>query len=228
MSKALKAFDKVTTLKSDGSNWDTWKTRVEFAARSIGYQRYFEWNPHITTDPDATENDREKDNDLLNAIIGRLSDGIFRRYRNYDNTKRLWENLLADYDSKNALTESFLQRRLHTMRCTDPSKVNKHLDDMISIRDDLTTRGIDINDNIFVNTIMSSVPDTFKATINALAVFSVKADKKLSPAKLISTIRAESMVHQMRHDHKKESANYAGNRGRGGFRGHGNSFRGNS
>ncbi|KAE9385346.1 hypothetical protein BT96DRAFT_1007128 [Gymnopus androsaceus JB14] len=73
MSKALKAFDKVTTLKSDGSNWDTWKTRVEFAARSIGYQRYFEWNPHVITDPDATENDREKDNNLLNAIIGRLS-----------------------------------------------------------------------------------------------------------------------------------------------------------
>ncbi|KAE9387248.1 hypothetical protein BT96DRAFT_1005302 [Gymnopus androsaceus JB14] len=229
MSKAGKAFDKVTTLKSDGSNWDTWKTQVEFAARSIGYQHYFEWNPQPDLAQGSDDEHRGQDSsDLLNAIIGRLSDGIFRRYRRYNNTKQLLENLLADYNSKNALTGSFLQRRLHTMQCTDPSKVNKHLDDMINICNNLTTRGININNNISVNTIMSSVPNTFKATINTLAVFSAKTDKKLSRAELISTICAESMVHQMQHDHKDESANYAGNRGRGGFRGCGNSFRGNS
>ena len=58
---------------------------------------------------------------------------------------------------------------------------------MINIRNDLMMRGININDSIFVNTIMSSVPNTFKPMINALAIFSVKSDKKLNPSKLIST-----------------------------------------
>ena len=79
MSKALKAFDKVTLLKSDGSNWDTWYTRVELAAKSIRYDAYLEWNPNSTVSESGrigTEEDKEKDSDLLNAVIGRLSDGI--------------------------------------------------------------------------------------------------------------------------------------------------------
>lgn len=219
MSKALKAFDKVTVLKSDGSNWDTWKTRVELASRSINYGRF------LTVLPE-TDTEKEKDSDLLNAIIGRLSDGIFRRYKHHKKTVNLWDNLLEDYDSKNALTESYLQRQLHTMRCHDPTRVGGHLDTMIEIRDSLKTRDIDINDDMFINTIIASVPDVFKPTINALVVISSKSEsgKKLKPAELISTIRAESMGYIKRNQQKKESANYAGNnRGRGGFRGRGNS-----
>ena len=132
MSKAMKAFDKVTLLKSDGSNWDTWKTRVELAARSIQYEAY------LKTEPSTSSNSqKEADSNLLNTVIGRLSDGIFRRYKNYPTMKQLWSNLCEDYDSKSALTKSFLQRKLHTMQCTDPTKVNKHLDEMIKIKDSL-------------------------------------------------------------------------------------------
>ena len=183
MSKALKALDKVTLLKSDGSNWDTWKTRVELATRSIGYQTL------LTTAPaEEDQSGADKDNDLLNAVIGRVADGIFRRYKHHRTTQALWSNLLEDYDSKNALTESYLQRRLHTMRCSDPTKVGSHLDAMIKIRDSLLTRGIDINDDIFNNTIISSIPNKFRPTINALVIISAKNEEKLKPTELISTI----------------------------------------
>ena len=132
MLKAMKAFDKVTLLKSDGSNWDTWKTRVELAARSIQYEAYLK-----TKLSNSSNSQKEADSNLLNAVIGRLSDGIFRRYKNYPTTKQLWSNLCEDYDSKSTLTESFLQRKLHTMQCTDPTKVNKHLNEMIEIKDSL-------------------------------------------------------------------------------------------
>ena len=62
MSKAAKAFDKVTLLKADGSNWGTWKTRIERAASSIGFADY------LTTAPD--EEHVTEDSDLMNAIIG--------------------------------------------------------------------------------------------------------------------------------------------------------------
>jgi hypothetical protein len=115
MSKALKAFDKVSILQADGSNWDTWKERVDHAAKSIKYDKYLTWNPYDEKSTGATEDDKDKDSNLLNAIIGRLSDGIFRRYKHYNNSAAMWTNLIQDYDSKNALTESHLQRRLHTM-----------------------------------------------------------------------------------------------------------------
>ncbi|THU98748.1 hypothetical protein K435DRAFT_856282 [Dendrothele bispora CBS 962.96] len=72
MSKATKAFDKVTKLKADGSNWGTWATRVEHAATSIGYSDYLDAVP--------ADSKKQEDADLLNAMIGRLPDSIFRRY----------------------------------------------------------------------------------------------------------------------------------------------------
>ena len=54
---------------------------MELAAKSIKYGDYLTWNPYgISLDDDErkpTDEDKEKDSDLLNAIIGRLSDGIF-------------------------------------------------------------------------------------------------------------------------------------------------------
>lgn len=72
MSKALKALDKVMILKSDGSDWDTWTTRVELAAHSIGYQDLLTTPPLV-----GSTSDIDKDSDLLNAMIGKVSDGIF-------------------------------------------------------------------------------------------------------------------------------------------------------
>lgn len=93
---------------------------------------------------------------------------------------------------------------------------------MIEIRDSLEKQNIKINDDIFINTIIASIPHTFQSTVNALIVVSAKTRTKLTPQELIATICANAMGHVKRHQGtKKESANYARNfnRGRGGFRG---------
>ena len=192
MSKVLKAFDKVTVLRNDGSNWDTWQTRVELATQSVGLTKFLTYDPN---DPDkdakeeeGTDEDKLNDSNLLNAIIGRLSDGIFRRYKAHPSTKKLWANLEEDYDSKNAITESHLQQQLHSMRCTDPAKVNGHLDTMIQIKDNLEKRNIHINDDVFINTIIASIPKVFSPTINALIIVSSKTKTKLTPQELIASI----------------------------------------
>ena len=74
MSKVLKAFDKVTVLRNDGSNWDTWQTRVELATQSVGLTKFLTYDPN---DPDKdakeeeeTDEDKLNDSNLINAIIG--------------------------------------------------------------------------------------------------------------------------------------------------------------
>jgi hypothetical protein len=215
MSKALKAFDKVTLLKADGSNWDTWSSRAERVAISIGYKKYLEWK----SEDNMTSTQKDEDNDLLNAMIGRLSDSIFQRYKKLECTYQLWSALKKDYDSKNTLTEAYLQQQLHTMRCFDVSKINSHLDTMLEICDSLETRGIKMEDNMFNNTIIASIPDIFKPTVNALVVVASKTEKEITPLELIATIHAEAMGYVKKGQGKKESANYArnSNRGRGNF-----------
>ena len=130
MSKATKVFDKVTTLKEDGSNWLTWETRVERAASSLGYDKY------LTTA--GTGDEEKEDKDLLNGIIGALPDKIFRRYKSKKTSKELWDALKTDFDAKNPLTQAYLEGKLFGLRCHNPAKINEHLDTLVEIQDELS------------------------------------------------------------------------------------------
>ncbi|KAJ3924720.1 MAG: hypothetical protein NXY57DRAFT_1081914 [Lentinula lateritia] len=106
------------------------------------------------------------------------------------------------------------------MRCHEPSKVNEHLDRLLEIRDSLEARKITIPEEMFNNTIIASIPNIFKPTINALVVVAARTSVPLTTRELVLTIRAEASGHTRGQSGKKESANYAGgnfNRGRGGF-----------
>ncbi|KAF5366431.1 hypothetical protein D9758_009765 [Tetrapyrgos nigripes] len=120
MSKATKAFDKVTKLEKDRSNWSTWVTRVQRAAGSVGYNKR-----------------------TAAGIIGTLPDTIFRCYKNKLTSKELWDALKQDYDAKDPLTEASLEKQLFSLTCTNPAKVGKHLDNLIAIMDKLAERGCD-------------------------------------------------------------------------------------
>ena len=91
---------------------------------------------------------------------------------------------------------------------------------MIELRDNLEKRDILVTDDMFMNAIIASIPDIFKPTVNALVVYSAREKdktKKVTPAELIATIRAEAMGYATK---RNESTNYAGNssnRGRGNF-----------
>ena len=95
---------------------------------------------------------------------------------------------MQDFNSKNPLAESQLQRQLHTLTCTDPAKVDKHLDSLIETKDKLETRGITISDEIFVNIIASSVPRVFNPTISAMTVVAARMKTTITPQELIAAI----------------------------------------
>ncbi|KAF8830169.1 hypothetical protein HHX47_DHR2000553 [Lentinula edodes] len=117
------------------------------------------------------------------------------------------------------------------MRCHEPSKVNEHLDKLLEIRDSLEAWKITIPEEMFNNTIIASIPNIFKPTINALVVVAARTSVPLTTRELVSTIRAEASGHTRGQSGKKESANYAGgnsNRGRGGFNQNRGNFRGQS
>lgn len=118
----------------------------------------------------------------------------------------------SDYGHKNAHTESYLQQQLHTRWCTDPTKVGNHLDTMIEVRDSLLTQSIDMNDSIFNNTIISSIPNKFRPTIDALVIVTSKHGEVLTPAELIATIHTEARGGYVKcNEQKREFANYVGN-----------------
>ncbi|KAF5363086.1 hypothetical protein D9758_012622 [Tetrapyrgos nigripes] len=199
MSKATKAFDKVTKLEKDRSNWSTWVTRAQRAAGSIGYDKY------LTTAPTSAAEEQQQDKDLLNGIISTLPDTIFRCYKNKPTSKELWDALKQDYDTKDPLTKASLEKQLFSLTCTNPAKVGEHLDNII------TERGVTIPDSQFKSAIISSTPDMYQATVKALITVYREEPSKLTPEMLLTAICAEAQGKNFASSSNKsqESANYS-------------------
>ena len=182
---------------------------VELAAKLIGYGKYL-----------TTAEEGDADADLMNAIVGKLPDTILRRYRNVKTSQALWTGLKKDYDTKNPLTEAHLERKLYNLSCYDIGKVNEHIDELLNIRNELTSRNITISDDQFKNALIASVPQSLNSTITAVMTVYSESNKDLTVDKLIAAIRAEANGQAMRRGKvKKEEANYSrdhsNNRGRG-------------
>ncbi|KAF5320574.1 hypothetical protein D9758_018761 [Tetrapyrgos nigripes] len=206
MSKATKAFDKVMKLEKDGSNWT----------------------------PTSAAEEQQQDKDLLNGIISTLPDTIFRHYKNKPTSKELWDALKQDYDAKDPLTEASLEKQVFSLTCTNPAKVGKHLNNLITIMDKLAKRGVSIPDSQFKLAIISSTPNMYQATVKALIIVYREEPSKLTPEMLIAAIHAEAQGKNFASSSNKlqESVNYSNDnfqgRGHGRFRGRGGRGRGNS
>jgi hypothetical protein len=82
--------------------------------------------------------DHQEDVELFNGNISTLPDSIFRRYKKKNTLKEIWDTLKQDYDAQDPLTQASLEKRLFCATCTDPTKVSKHLDNLIAIMDKLS------------------------------------------------------------------------------------------
>ncbi|KAF5365061.1 hypothetical protein D9758_010960 [Tetrapyrgos nigripes] len=184
MSKATKAYDKVTKLEKDRSNWSTWVTRVQRAAGSIGYNKY------LTTTPTSEAEEQQQDKDL--------------------DYKELWDALKQDYDTKDPLTEASLEKRLFSLTCTNPAQIGKHLNNLIAIMDKLAEHGVSIPDSQFKSAIISSTPDMYQTTVKALITVYREEPNKLTLEMLIAAIHAEAQGKNFTSSSNKsqESANY--------------------
>ncbi|KAF5333763.1 hypothetical protein D9758_016584 [Tetrapyrgos nigripes] len=79
-----------------------------------------------------------------------------------------WDALKQDYDAKDPLTEASLEKQVFSLTCTNPAKVGKHLNNLITIMDELAKRGVSIPDSQFKLAIISSTPNMYQATVKAL------------------------------------------------------------
>ncbi|KAF5319874.1 hypothetical protein D9758_019001 [Tetrapyrgos nigripes] len=179
--------------------------RVQRAAGSIGYDKY------LTTAPTSVADQQQQDKDLLNGIIGKLPDTIFRHYKNKPTSKELWDALKQDYDAKDTLTEASLEKQLFSLTCTNTAKVGKHLDNLIAIMDELANRRVTIPDSQFKSAIISSTPDMYQATVKALITVYREKPSKLTPEMLIAAIHAEAQGKNFTSSSNKsqESVNYS-------------------
>ncbi|KAF9526078.1 hypothetical protein CPB83DRAFT_837731 [Crepidotus variabilis] len=238
MSKVKKAFEGITKLEPDGSNWSIFITCVKRATLSLGgnYSDLLSSPKKILT-LDNIQHDQE----LLHAITLLLPDSIFHRYMHKTHTYEVISALEDDYNISNAISEARTNSHLFTIKCHDESKLNTHLDTLLKIREDLQRTSQDVTDSQFIDAIIASVPQRLAELASALKTqhkvhnkfFAQDEDSKreLKIADLIRCLRSEVVGAKAKsstpsHQYPN-SANYTnhrnnGNNGRGQGRGRGN------
>ncbi|KAF9523628.1 hypothetical protein CPB83DRAFT_898575 [Crepidotus variabilis] len=238
MSKVKKAFEGITKLEPDGSNWSIFITRVKRATLSLGgnYSDLLSSPKKILT-LDNSQHDQE----LLHAITLLLPDSIFHRYMHKTHTYEVISALEDDYNISNAISEARTISHLFTIKCHDESKLNMHLDTLLKIREDLQRTSQDVTDSQFIDAIIASVPQRLAELASALKTqhevhnkfFAQDENSKheLKIADLIRCLRSEVVGAKAKSSNPSHqypnSANYTnhrdnGNNGRGRGRERGN------
>ena len=127
MSKVKKAFEGISKLHPDGSNWAIVYHRIKGACRSLG-------NDYLTLLENAPGTaSLTKDGELQYAITLLIPDSIFYRYLTKTTTKDLIAQLVLDFGTTNTFIKSKNISDLFTTKCTQLSKLNQHLDYLIKV-----------------------------------------------------------------------------------------------
>lgn len=219
MVDIFKAFQDVPKLQKDGSNYRIWVERVNFTAMGCGVKAYL-------TSPAPADKENES-NALLAALMSKLPDAIFITLKSRTQPRMVMEGLKTRFGQHTAITEAHAEERLFSLKCTDgsPKSVQAHLDELLTLKDELAVVSITISDKTFTNAIISSMPGAYKsvilshqAAIRIHNTINPSSTETMQPDQLISLLRAEAQSHAIlspSKSKKEESAHFAGSsRGR--------------
>jgi len=111
MSKVRKAFEGIAKLESNGSNWAIFIHRVTSAGAALGkkYARI------VNEDADHTDIDADADKELQHAISLLIPDTIYYHYLTIESTPKFLEQLQADFNVSNIITEARSISKLFTL-----------------------------------------------------------------------------------------------------------------
>ncbi len=225
-TEIFKAFADVSSLQSDGSNYQIWHERATIVATGCGVGKL------LSQAAGATEETAK--NALRAALMNKLPDSIFLTVKSKTDPHEIMLALKARFGMSTAITQATSLERLYTLKCTDDRKVQTHLDSLILIKDQLAEQSVTVSDENFLAAIISSIPQGYKPVVvaykNSIRVHnsSATAQTKLDPYELINLLRVEAQSHAAAaavtssSSHKgEESAHTASYTQRGSGRGRG-------
>lgn len=124
-----------------------------------------------------------------------------------DDPHKIMDSLRSHYSQVNAIAAAHAQRQLFDLKCTDPNKLQDHLDKLLALREKIVEYGTAVPDDVFVGCIILSVPHAYRPIIRAseIAIEALNSSKetptfKLKPDLLIARLRAEAQIRAVAYE----------------------------
>jgi len=201
---------KIPALKADGSNWLTFKNRVEWAAEAKGLVECLEGTKPRPTDPSEDQDplwepsDAEalavaeypekyamwrKENSYVKQLIGSaLPKTLFIKIRNEACASAIWDALANEFENCSHIVAIELRRKLQDQRCAEKGDVHAHFDKMITLCEELASLGHSIDPDDFAVMLISSIPMSYDSTISAMTTSAKITHLDLTPDVIMMTL----------------------------------------
>ena len=194
MNDAMKL--DLVRLAADGSNWVTYRDRLNITLRMR------RWQDHLTSNsitkayldrgdvnnikPDMRWED--DDEAVKHLIMNTVPDDIFNRIKSGSNAKSWWDSLKAICEGRSRSLLIDLGRKLQNTHCGEDDDVRAHFAKLANIREQLASMGETVADQQYANILLASLPSSYDMRVCAITTNADETGKDLDPARIIKHI----------------------------------------
>ena len=200
---------KVKIEKFDGADFGFWKMQIEdYLYEKKLYQPLLGKKPDNITEDDWNLLDRQ----ALRVIRLTLSRNVAFNIVKEKTTAGLMAALSSMYEKPSASNKVHLMRRLFNLRMTEGASVVQHLNELNTITTQLSSMEIEFDDEVRALILLSSLPDSWNATVTAVS--SSSGNSKLKFDDVRDLVLSEEIRRRESGETSNSSALHTETRGR--------------
>ncbi|MCO5563006.1 hypothetical protein L7F22_016642 [Adiantum nelumboides] len=152
--------------KFDGTNFTIWKERMMDVLVNKGLAAPLKDRKKGVYNDDQWE---ELDARARATICLHLGESIFFTIMDKTTAFELWDSLCSDWDGKSVSNKVFLMKKLMRLSMKEGSSVSSHLNEFNAFYSQLTSKGLNFDDEMKAIFLLCSLPaswDTFNTAIS--------------------------------------------------------------
>jgi hypothetical protein len=201
MSSTKDELPSVPKLEADGTNWVTFKTRLDWALADKEVNGHLngsapkpESKPGDVKPPDFDDKLAEwekHERKARNLLAQRIPDSTLRKILHKKTVAEMWKTISTDFESKTSLVQSDLRAQFQSIRCPERGDLRAHLDKMAKMWEDISSSGVVISDEEHASIITNSLPTSYSAYVSHLSAAAHLLNKKLDTEMLTAYLLQE-------------------------------------
>jgi transposase InsO family protein len=182
-------------------NWLPWKTRIEAIVADKKLTRFLTASEESTsaavaTSPTEEESEaleawQEQDAKVRSIIVLNVSDAEMIHITGAKTAAEMWKNLKMVKESSSGVGKLTARRKLYRTFAEEGSDIAEHISKMRQILEELHTMGVKIEDQDFLDILMSSLPESWDSFTMTYMTANTTGIKKITSHDFISVIYEE-------------------------------------
>ena len=203
------AMDKLAT---DGSNWPLWQATMKSCFKSMNLIKHIEGTAarslppptfaatHTITDEEDARIERAEERMerflareglVKSQAIMSVSEPLALMLQKKNTAQEMWDALVDEMTKKPKMVVTSLQRQLRSIKCSEEDDLRLHLDRAQDLYGRLREMGASISSDEFMDIILSSLPPSYDAVMNALTTSLEECGRAMDPDSIIRVLKAQ-------------------------------------